>query len=186
GGPAILCADACEANGLVVPALPPEVRDVLSGFLPPAASTGNPVDMIASASADDYSRAIAALAACPEVDAIIVIFTPPLVTKAPEVIDAIQRGARDLPRAIPLLSVFMSTQSAPHVVRTDGVAVPHYPFPEEAAHALSLAARYGAWRALPDEAAPVLDRIDRDRAMAVIARALAEGGGWMAPRALGE
>ena len=41
GGPAILCADACEANGLVVPALPQEVRDVLAGFLPAAASTGN-------------------------------------------------------------------------------------------------------------------------------------------------
>jgi acyl-CoA synthetase (NDP forming) len=66
------------------------------------------------------------------------------------------------------------------------VAVPHYPFPEDAAHALSLAARYGAWRALPDEAAAVLDDIDHDRAVAVIATALAEGGGWMAPRAMGE
>lgn len=186
GGPAILCADACEANGLVVPALPQEVRDVLAGFLPAAASTGNPVDMIASASAEDYRRAIATLAACPEVDAIIVIFTPPLVTKAPDVIRAIQRGARDLPRPIPLLSVFMSTQSTPRVVRNDGVAVPHYPFPEEAARALSLAARYGAWRALPDETVPALDRIDHDRAVAVIASALADGGGWMAPRAAGE
>src|SRR4029077_17271380 len=85
-----------------------------------------------------------------------------------------------------LLSVFMSTQSTPRVVRAGGVAVPHYPFPEEAARALSLAARYGAWRTLPDEAAPVLDHIDHDRAVAVIAAALAEGGGWMAPRAMGE
>lgn len=186
GGPAILCADACEANGLVVPALPAEVRAELAAFMPAAASTGNPVDMIASASAEDYSRAIASLARCEDVDAMIVIFTPPLVTKAPEVIRAIQRAARDLQRPIPLLSVFMSKQSAPRVIRSEGVGVPHYPFPEEAARALSLAARYGAWRALPEEPLAVLDGIDRDLAAARIAKTLAEGGGWMTPRALGE
>jgi acetyl coenzyme A synthetase (ADP forming)-like protein len=186
GGPAILCADACEANGLAVPGLPAEVRAELAAFMPAAASTGNPVDMLASASAEDYSRSIATLSACPDVDALIVIFTPPLITKAPEVIRAIQDAAQKLPRKIPLLSVFMSKQSAPRVIRSEGVGVPHYPFPEEAARALSLAARYGAWRALPDEPPAVLEGIDRDKAVAVIAAALAEGGGWMAPRALGE
>ena len=186
GGPAILCADACEAGGLVVPALPAQVRAELAAFMPAAASTGNPVDMLASASAVDYSRGIAALAACEEIDAIIVIFTPPLVTKAPEVIRAIQRSARSLPRPIPLLSVFMSKQSAPRVIRSEGVGVPHYPFPEEAARALSLAARYGAWRALPEEPLAALNGIDRDRATAAIATALADGGGWMSPVVLAE
>jgi acetyl coenzyme A synthetase (ADP forming)-like protein len=186
GGPAILCADACEANGLVVPPLSEKVRTELAAFLPAAASTGNPVDMIASASATDYSRAIAILAGSEEADALIVIFTPPLVTKAPEVIRAIQRAAKNLPRAIPLLSVFMSKQSSPRVVQSGGVGVPHYPFPEEAARALSLAARYSRWRALPDEPVPVLDGIDRDRAAAVIATSLAEGAGWMTPRLLEE
>ena len=186
GGPAILCADACEANGLVVPPLSEKVRTELAAFLPPAASSGNPVDMIASASAADYSRAIAILAASDEVDALIVIFTPPLVTRAPDVIRAIQRAAKSFMRPIPLLSVFMSKQSAPRVIRSEGVSVPHYPFPEEAARALSLAARYGAWRALPDEPAGELDGIDRDRAAAVIATSLAGGGGWMTPRSLEE
>jgi acetyl coenzyme A synthetase (ADP forming)-like protein len=186
GGPAILCADACEANGLVVPALPDPVRADLAAFLPAAASTGNPVDMIASASAAEYSRAITTLAACPDIDALIVIFTPPLVTKAPEVIRAIQRGAHDLPRPIPLLSVFMSKQSAPRVIHSEGVAVPHYPFPEEAARALSLSVRYGAWRAIPEEPPSRLDGLDSDRAAAVIATALADGGGWLTPSSLGE
>ncbi|HVC74901.1 MAG TPA: GNAT family N-acetyltransferase [Candidatus Micrarchaeaceae archaeon] len=186
GGPAILCADACEANGLVVPALSQKVRAELAAFLPAAASSGNPVDMIASASAADYSRGIGVLAASEEVDALIVIFTPPLVTKAPDVIRAIQRAAKSLPRAIPLLSVFMSKQTAPRVIRSEGVGVPHYPFPEEAARALSLAARYSSWRALPDEPAAVLEGIDRDRAAAVIATSLVEGGGWMSPLALDE
>ena len=186
GGPAILCADACEANGLVVPALPGTVRAELAAFLPAAASTGNPVDMIASAGPEDYRRAIATLAGCPDVDALIVIFTPPLVSKAPEVIRAIQRGARDLSRPIPVLGVFLSKQSAPRIVSSQGVRVPHYPFPEDAARALSLAARYSAWLAIPEEPPTTLDGIDRDRTAGVIATALTGGGGWMTSSGIGD
>jgi acyl-CoA synthetase (NDP forming) len=57
GGPGILAADACEANGLSLPALAEETREALRAFLPAAASIGNPVDMIASAPPDHYERA---------------------------------------------------------------------------------------------------------------------------------
>ena len=186
GGPAILCADACEAGGLVVPPLPSDVRAKLAAWLPAAGSTGNPVDMLAPANGDDYRRAIGTLASCPDIDALIVIFTPPLVTQASAVVRAIHGAARGLPRPIPLLSVFMSKQSAPRVIRSGEVAVPHFPFPEEAARALSLAARYAAWRAIPDEPLPIMEGIDHDRAAAVIASGLAESPGWMTPAAVNE
>jgi acetate---CoA ligase (ADP-forming) len=186
GGPAILCADACEAGGLAVPRLSEGLRAQLAAFLSPAASTGNPVDMIAGASADDYERVIEALAASGEVDFVIAIFTPPLVTRATDVLRAIHRAAARIPASVPLLSVFMSKDSTPRVVRHGGIAIPHYPFPEDAAHALALAARYAAWRALPDEPLPQLDGIDHDRAAAVIASALAAEPGWMSPQAVQE
>jgi len=181
GGPAILCADACEAGGLAVPRLPAALAAQLAEFLPAAASTANPVDMLAAATGEDYARAIRILAASNEIDSLITIFTPPLVTSAAEVVRSIHRAAAGLPRPMPVLSVFMSKRSTPRVLRTGSTAIPHYPFPEEAAHALGLAARYGAWRALPDEPAPELHDIDRDRAAAVIAAALAKGPGWMPP-----
>jgi len=186
GGPAILCADACEASGLVVPPLPEAARSELSQFLPAAASTANPVDMIASATAADYGRAIAVLAACDEVDAIIVIFTPPLVTQAADVIEAIHGAASKLPRKIPMLSVFMSKESVPRLIEARGVAIPHYPFPEDAGRALARAARYSAWRAIPEEPPIALDGVDRDGASAVVASALAQEGGWMSTEAVGE
>jgi acetyl coenzyme A synthetase (ADP forming)-like protein len=186
GGPAILCADACEAGGLVVPPLPTEVRRELSTFLPAAASTANPVDMLAEAKGDDYRRAIGILAQCKEIDAVIAIFTPPLVTPGSEVVRAIHSAASELPRRIPLLSVFMSKESAPRVVRSGEVSLPHYPFPEEAARALSMAARYSAWRSLPEERVAISDGVDHDLAAAVIASALGAGEGWMQPRAVGE
>src|SRR5438270_3290697 len=101
GGPAILCADACEAAGLAVPRLSEALRAQLGAFLSPAASTGNPVDMIAGASADDYGRVIEAVAASGEVDSVIVIFTPPLVTRANDVLRAIHRAAARIPKSVP-------------------------------------------------------------------------------------
>jgi acetate---CoA ligase (ADP-forming) len=186
GGPAILCADACEAGGLVVRPLPPDVRQELAGFLPPAGSTGNPVDMLAAATAEDYRRAIGVLAGCAEVDAIIVIFTPPLVTQASDVVEAVHGAARDLSRQIPVIGVFMSKQGTPQLVRSGDVSLPHYPFPEDAAHALALAARYASSRAVPEEPAVTPAGIDRDRAAAVIASALAAGEAWMSQEAVGD
>ena len=186
GGPAILCADACEANGLVVPPLPDTVRKALAASMPSAGSTSNPVDMLAAANGEDYERAISVLAGCEEIDALIVIFTPPLITKGTEVVRAIHRAAHALPRAIPVLSVFMSKQAAPRVIDAGGVRIPHYPFPEEAARALSLVARYGAWRSAPEETVEEIAGIDGDRAAGIIAAALASGPGWMEAPAISD
>ena len=61
GGPGILAADACEAKGLEVATLVDRRRcTALRGLLPPAASVSNPVDMIASATPEQYERAVAA------------------------------------------------------------------------------------------------------------------------------
>ncbi len=56
GGPAILCTDACEEGGLSVPELSKATTAALSAFLPPAASVKNPVDLIASATPDHYTK----------------------------------------------------------------------------------------------------------------------------------
>ena len=77
GGPGILCADACEARGLEVPLLAEATREQLRSFLAPGAGVGNPVDMIASAGAEQYERTIEAVAADPNIDSLIVCFTPP-------------------------------------------------------------------------------------------------------------
>ena len=93
GGPGILAADACEAQGLELPALSDATVAELRAFLPAAASVGNPVDMIASASADSYGRALRAVLRDERVDSVLVIFIPPLVTHAEDVARAYGSGA---------------------------------------------------------------------------------------------
>src|SRR5215831_16088408 len=58
GGLGILCADTCEASGLVVAELSESTKHRLREFLPATASVMNPVDMIASAGADEFRKAV--------------------------------------------------------------------------------------------------------------------------------
>jgi acyl-CoA synthetase (NDP forming) len=67
GGPGIMATDACESRGLVVTPLSEATMEKLRGFLPSEASVKNPVDMIASASAESYGKAVRVLLENPQV-----------------------------------------------------------------------------------------------------------------------
>lgn len=179
GGPAILCADACEARGLEVPLLNESRQEELRAFLPPGASAANPVDMIASASAEEYRKAIGIVAADDKVDALIVIFTPPLVTRGQDVAHAIVDAVQTISRSKPVVSVFLSAHGAPQELQSADVHIPTYSFPETAAIALARAARYREWRERPETLAPHFGNIRRDEAAAIVATALTRGNGWL-------
>jgi acetate---CoA ligase (ADP-forming) len=181
GGPGIMCADACEANGLEVVSLADSTRERLRELLAPEASLSNPVDMLATASGEQYRDCFLAVAADERVDAIVSIFTPPLVTRSEDVGRAISEAADRLPRAVPLLAAFISSQGAPAELHAGTVHVPAFTYPEQAAQALTRAVRYGAWRARdPGEVRTFAD-CDEGEAAAVIAGALARGPGWLRP-----
>jgi acetyl coenzyme A synthetase (ADP forming)-like protein len=180
GGPGIICADACEANGIPLPEPAAEVKAQLRRLLPPAASLGNPVDMIASATADDYRRTVRTLVDAGAYDAIIVIFVPALATLAEEVAAAISevaQGASDCAIA----AVFMTGEGPPEQLGAAAVAVPGFAFPEDAARAVALAARHGRWRARPPGQIITPSGCRSDEAAAIISQALADGTSWLEP-----
>jgi acetyl coenzyme A synthetase (ADP forming)-like protein len=175
GGPGILAADACEASGLELPALSEKTKEALRQFLPEAASVGNPVDMLASAPAEHFRRALDLLLADDKVDAVMTIFIPPLVTEGEAVARAIVSAAKETSK--PVLATFMQIDGAPTVL----TPVPCYPFPETAAIALSRVAAFAEWRAREAGIIPAYTDIDRDGVRRVADRALARGGGWLTP-----
>lgn len=144
GGPGILAADACEANGLALAKLGDGTVAALRAFLPAAASVGNPVDMIASASPEQYRRSLELLLADPEIDAVVVIYIPVLPTDAPDVASAIRNGA-GASHGKTILATFMSSAGVPAPL----APVPSFAFPERAVNALAMVTRYAEWRALP-------------------------------------
>lgn len=181
GGPAILCADACEARGLEVPVLSESSQARLRAFLPAGASVGNPVDMIASAPADHYRKAIEIIGNDGNVDSLIVIFTPPLVTRADDVAKAIVEAVPHVDRSKPLLSVFLSAHPASVALRESAIRIPSYSFPETAAIALARATRYELWRERCETYPARFEDIRADEATAIVAAALVRGEGWLTP-----
>jgi acetyl coenzyme A synthetase (ADP forming)-like protein len=177
GGPGIMCADACEAAGLEVPELPEELRASLRSFLPPEASLLNPIDMIATATAEHYRQTIGAVAEWDGIDALIVIFIRPLLTRAEDVAGAIRAALDEMPRRIPVQAVFMSAggeHSVQEIART-----PVHRYPEDAARALGRVMRHVEWRARPEEKPAPIEDARSEEASALIAEALERGREWM-------
>jgi len=194
GGPGIMASDACESHRLEVPELGEATLEGLRAFLPREAGIRNPVDMIASARPESFERAVHLVADDPGIDAVLVIYVPPIVTQPEEVAQAIVRGAeaaghaaaaRGVP-AKPVLACFMGSHGVPDALRSLSESnVPSYTFPESAAIALARAADYGVWLAKPEGRIPALGEIDGSRADDAIAgalgRAAAGAPAWLRP-----
>jgi acetyl coenzyme A synthetase (ADP forming)-like protein len=181
GGAGILAADACEDLGLHVPELASDTQIALKIFLSPAAGVRNPVDMVASASSSDYARTIRAVAGDPNVDALIVIFIPPMALRPEEVASEILKAAQELDGRIPILGTFMASHGAPEILSDGQSRIPSYPFPEAAARALARAAQYGKWQATTEGTTPNFPDVRREEAAAIVAHALRRGEQWLTP-----
>ncbi|NUW31116.1 GNAT family N-acetyltransferase [Nonomuraea sp. SMC257] len=182
GGPQAMAADACERHGLVVPELPAGLVRARG-----AAAVGNPVDLTAEALAAEIGAAVEAVAGSPDVDAVIVVYTPPFGSGPEETRRAIARAAERIAggddggahgAGKPVLAC----------VGHDGLIegrVPGYAFPEQAVEALAHAVRYAEWRARPAEAPEEPPPAGSERARALVRAELAAspGGRWLSPAA---
>jgi acetate---CoA ligase (ADP-forming) len=177
GGPAIVCADALEGRGLAVPMLSDETQVQLRRFLPAEASTANPVDMLASATADQYARAVRLVAEDPNVDAVISLFLPPLATRAQDV----ARAVANAEVARPVLAVFMQPDELPDLSTPAGGRIAGYHTPEPAAIALAHAVHYAEWLAQPVESILDPEGVQRDDASRVLAQVVLDSPGWLPP-----
>jgi acyl-CoA synthetase (NDP forming) len=186
GGPGILCADACQAEGLQVPPLSETTRATLRAVLPPTASLANPVDMIAGAGAAEYRQAVAAVLADESIDALVVIHIPIGIADLAAVHQAILEGVATAraagATAKPVLACRMAGvgECAPAPLVGEQETLPAYAFPEAPAVVLGRLATHAEWLARPPGTVPELDDVRPAKARAVIAAALAaRGPGWL-------
>jgi len=181
GGPGILCADACVAHGLTIPEFSAPLRAALSAFLPDEASTTNPVDMIASADAEQYGKAAELLLASDEVDALIVLYAPIEASQLAPVEDALHEVITRLEAGKPVIACMMGEggRGASRQLRR---GVPSYVFPEAAARVLGKVSDYAEWRREPPGTKPVFEDLEVQRARTICRKVLEErGAGWLEP-----
>lgn len=126
----LLVADAASAAGL-------QVLD--------------PVPLGADANADDFEVAIEAALANPDVDALMVVYIPPLNTTGEEVADVLAAVGEQSDK--PIVSTFLGSEGIPELLRVADVgggsagrgSVPSYPAPESAVRALARVVNYAEW-----------------------------------------
>jgi acetyl coenzyme A synthetase (ADP forming)-like protein len=164
GGLGILCADACEAAGLTLPPLAESTLEALRAVLPAEASVANPIDMLGSAVGVTYERALPLLLDDPGIDAVIVLFVPPVVAGADEVAEAVVRAV-PVDAGKPVLVSIISGGGPPQALLSAPVA--SFEYPESAARALGRAAARGEWLRRPQGRVPALEDLDPKRAAAI-------------------
>lgn len=159
GGPGIMATDALERSGLTLASLTPDTMKELTEALPPAASVINPVDVLGDALADRYHAVLGRVITDPNVDAMIVMLTPQIMTEAREtaleVVNASQKASK------PVLACFMgdvSVRAGVEVLTQN--AIPNYTVPERAVGVLKAMVEQTFWqkRPLPDIKSFQVDR----------------------------
>ena len=136
GGPGVTAADALEARGLIMAEFSPPTLEALAELLPAAASLQNPVDMLATATPDQFADCLGVLLKDPGTDSIMVIFpTPPMHTAgsvAKALIPVIHQAEK--PVVISVMGDRLIQEAVEHL---RAARIPEYRFPERAAAALA-------------------------------------------------
>ena len=186
GGPGILATDLSEKLGLRLASLSRETRNQLREKLPPAAATGNPVDVLGDAKADRYRYAIERVLKDGPVNAVVVILTPQAMTESMATAQAIVE-IREQDSGKPLVAVFMggeSVEEARNHLKRNGILC--YDFPDDAIRTISALYTYARFLKEPENppvrfrdvnpqrVREILDSVRKDRRVVLLSNEAAD------------
>lgn len=161
GGPGIIATDAVERSGLAMAEFAPETIRHLQETLPPNANVFNPIDVIGDATPDRYAVAIKAALADPNVDGLIILFTPQAVSEPLTTANLIINLTKGTDK--PVVTSFMGGASIEKAVQVLNAArIPNYLFPERAVQSLAAMYRQSLWQRRPTPTYRTFS-VDRER-----------------------
>lgn len=176
GGPAVMLTDALSNGGLSVPHLSGPAADELLTNLFPGSSVANPIDFLATGTAEQLGMIIDTVdRQFDDIDAMVVIFGTPGLVKIFDVYDLLHE--KMLTAKKPIYPVLPSTLTARAEVEAF-IAKGHINFPDEVTFGNALARVYHTPGPAEDAPPPT---VDHDAIRAVIA---AENDGYIAPAAI--
>jgi acetyl coenzyme A synthetase (ADP forming)-like protein len=181
GGPGVLAVDAAVGYGLSVPPFSEETRQKLAQFLPAEASLANPVDMIASATGEQFGKALSVILEDPAIDAAIVINIP--VRPYQEVASGIQQALAGYEGEKTVVACFMMSGTNTIEIRTvPERPIPVYMFPEDAVQAFFHSYTYSRYKTLKAGIVPVFPEATESKARKYLEpSAVLKNGGWLPP-----
>lgn len=156
-GATLLSADACLRAGLEL--------------------AGEPVQLGWKAGPGDYERAVAEAVEDDAVDAVLVVYAPPIRERRARVARSVAGAANGCGK--PVLATFLGAESG--MPLAGELSLPVFEFPSEAARVLGLVAGYGEWRRQPEGRIPAYPDLDVDAVRQATSALLAEhpDGQWL-------
>jgi acetyltransferase len=173
GGPGIMATDALEGEGLSLANLRRETIDLLRDNLPSAANIYNPIDVLGDAFQDRYGLALEAALKDENVDGVIAILAPQVMTPIEEMAHTVGRISSRYEK--PVLACFMGeAKMGIGIEILKEYKVPNYPFPERAVQALGAMLNYRLWLERPPSTIEDFE-VDMERVRRILDRARSEG-----------
>lgn len=146
GGPAILATDSIESSCLEMSKLEEKTKKELKQNLPETAAVHNPVDIIGDALADRYEKALNAVMPDKNVDAVIVLLTPQIMTEEEKTAEIIAQFSKKFPKK----TTFACFMGGKNVTESKKILrlnqVPNYGFPDRAVATLEQMEKYALWQ----------------------------------------
>ena len=110
GGPGVMLTDALSKGGMLVPPLTGPIAEELKSKLLPGSSVSNPIDILATGTAEHLGIAIDYCEQMDDIDAIMVIFGTPGLVKIFEVYDVLDKKIRECRK--PIFPILPSVSTA--------------------------------------------------------------------------
>lgn len=185
GGPGIIAADASARQNLLLPTFSDETKAKLKAVIKRDIVINNPLDTTAGATAQEFHDILQVLAQETDVDAVLSIFIPPIVSNREASEEAVRKVAPVFwKQQKPLVACFLGERGSTAKLGSEGHFVPCYPFPEEAVAALARAMDYAENQRKPVGSVPKFEGIERAKARRLIEHAMTENSQrpfWLSP-----
>lgn len=178
GGPGVTAADALEVNGMHLARLQDQTVAALQQILPSAASVHNPVDMLASASPEQYGESLRLLLADSGVHSVLVILPPPPMFTTGAVAKALIPVIHTAGKPV-VLAVMGERLIQEAVEHFRAAQVPEYRFPERAASALTVLAERAEYLARAEETAVVWSDVNAEQVHSLLTSSPRDESGFL-------
>jgi len=175
GGPAVIATDVLVGAGCTLPPLSEKTRAFLKEKLYPEASIGNPVDVLATGTAQHYRACMDAMMEDDGFDCVFVNFVTPFFVDnesiAREIVAVSQQ--RRKPVVCNLMTDKQQWSEVVTILREGGV--PCFPLPGEAARAMAALVHYQAIRSRESAVVQSFSDVKPEKARKLIAGARSAG-----------
>ncbi len=175
GGPAVIATDILVGAGCTLPPLSEKTKALLKAKLYPEATIGNPVDVLATGTAQHYRTCMDAMMEDDSFDCVFINFVTPFFVDnesiAREIVAVTQQ--RRKPIVCNLMTDKLQWTEVVRILRDGGV--PCYPLPGEAARAMAALVQYQAIRRREPFVVRSFGDADAQRAKKIVASARSAG-----------